>query len=1102
MKRESRQETREGPLAWFAKNSVAANVFMVIILGTGLFMGKRVKQEVFPEVDLDAVAITIPYPGATPAEVEKGVILATEEAVRGLDGVDRVVSRAAEGFGTVTVEVAQGDDPDRVLADVESAVGRITSYPEDAERPTVSLATNRFRQVSLIVSGDLGETSLRALAEEMREELLRDPRLTVVELAGVREPEISIEVPPETLRRYGLTLDEISARVRAASVEVPGGVVRTEGGEILLRTAERRERARDFEDIVVVANRDGSRVQLGDMADIRDTFSETPREATFDGTLAVALEVFRVGDETPAEVSRAVEEYAKSKRGELPPGITLTTFLDNAEMYQDRRDLLVRNAMFGLMLVLLVLGLFLEMRLAFWVTLGIPISFIGALAFMPAAGASLNMISLFAFIVVLGMVVDDAIVVGESVFRRRQQGMKPLEAAIAGVREVAVPVTFAIVTTVVAFAPMLFLPGFMGDFFRLIPIVVIAVLLVSLFESLVILPAHLAHSKPPSQRGVFGWITRRQQWFTNAVQWLVEHTYLPTLRRALAHRYITLAVAVAVLVASVGLVAGGRIGFVFFPKVEGDLTVASLQLPQGAAVEQTRAARDKLVTSAQQAIAELGEPGDSRGIFAQLGSTTYAQGWQSGPNTGGHIAEVAVYLVPLSERSFNAAQFTQRWREKLGELSGIESLRFQYDTAGGGDAPFQLDLSHPDARVLNVAAADLASRLTDYDGVFDIDDGITAGKAQLDIRLKPGAERLGISELDIARQVRAAFFGAEALRLQRGRDELRVYVRLPSEQRSAEYYARTLLIRTPAGGEIPLSQVADIEPGRADTEINRRDGQRIASVSSDVDETVTNANEVMQSVLATHMPKLQAAHPGLTYSFGGVQQRQQETVGALGAYYGVAMLIIFSLLAVAFRSYLQPLIVMTAIPFGIVGALYGHLLMGFNLSIMSLLGLVALSGVVVNDSLILIVAINNYRREGYSLEDAILLGGRRRFRPILLTSLTTFFGLLPMITETSVQARFLVPMAISLAFGIMAATVLLLVVVPALYLALDDAKRAASLIWRFVRTGSRKEQEIEVAEDREEWAVAQILSTGEFAREHLESELARAEAEQGASASR
>ncbi len=1042
----SRWKAPPGPIAWMAQNAVASNLLMLVFVVGGLLMLSRIRQEVFPEFALDMVIINIPYPGASPEEVEQGVILATEEAVRAVDGIKEVRSTAAEGVGVVTVELMLTADPDRALADVKSAVDRVTSYPQDIERPIVSLAQRKNEVISVVVYGDQPEKALRALADRMREELLDIEDITVVELAGVRPLEISVEVPREHLRRYGLTLDQVATRIRQASVDMPGGAVKTSGGEILLRTTERRDWGEEFANIVVLSRPDGMDVTLGQIARVKDGFRETDQEAYFDGKRAAMVKVFRVGDQKPLELSEKVRAYVTANRGAMPPGVDLAIWSDTSEVYADRVNLLLRNAVAGFLLVLLVLGLFLEIRLAFWVTLGIPISFTGSLLFMPMLDASINMISLFAFIVVLGIVVDDAIVVGEAIYKRRTDGAGPLRAAIEGTREVGVPVIFAVLTTVIAFAPLMFVPGVMGKFFRFIPIVVIAILLVSLVESLFVLPAHLAHSRgSAAATGVFGFVRDQQQRFSCFVEWLIQRTYVPILGRAIERRYLTFAVAASMLIATAGVVAGGHVNVTPMPKVDGDVVVAELQMPYGTAAADTRALMERIQAAAQTVIGNKQKEGESyvRGMFSQLGGT----GAMAGPHgsaaaSGGHVAEVAVFLVPLDERPFTSAEFARAWRGLLGEIPGAESLKVTFDIGMRAGAAIDVELSHRDIVVLELAAAEVARRLREYQGVFDIDDGFSPGKEQLDVTLRAGARALGITEAELGRQLRSSFYGAEAARQQRGRDEVRVYVRLPKEERSSEHDIEQLILRTPEGGEVPLGHAVEIERGRAYTSINRREGRRTVNVTADVDAHMANADKILADLGTRMLPDVLAAYPGLSHSMEGEHRHMKESFDALRIGFIIAVLAIFAVLAVVFRSYMQPLIIMMVIPFGVVGALVGHLLMGYDLSLMSMMGLVALTGVVVNDSLILVVAINEYRAGGRGLVQAILDGGARRFRPILLTSLTTFFGLMPMILETSVQARFLIPMAISLGFGVLFATFITLLLVPAGYAVVEDGRQA------------------------------------------------------------
>ena len=1045
----------EGPLAWMAQNAVAANLLMWMLLVGGFVMISQLKQEVFPEIDLDTISVTIAYPGASPSEVESGAVLAIEEAVRGVDGVKEVHAVANEGSASVNAELLLGAAPDEVLNDIKSAVDRITSFPADAERPVISLLNNRRAVVSVVIAGELGEETLKRLAERVREDLLSREGITVAEISGVREPEISIEVSQENLRRYGLTLERVSASVRAASVDLPAGGIKTDRGEVLLRTSERRDLGSEFADIVVLGQPDGALLKLGDLATIEDDFKEVDRALKYEGKPAVLVTVYRVGEQTPIEVSDEVQRYLEEEREGFAPGVQVALWDDQSEIYRDRIDLLLRNAAAGLVLVLLVLGLFLEIRLAFWVTLGIPISFLGAILFMPALDVSLNMISLFAFILTLGIVVDDAIVVGEAVFKHRQDGKAPLEAAISGVREVAVPVTFSVLTTVLAFSPLFFVPGTFGKFFIVLPLIIIPILLLSLVESLLILPSHLAHNGPPSQRGLLGKVNRAQGRFSAAMERAIDRHYRPLVRACIAWRYATIATGLAVLIVTVGAVGGGVIKFVFFPKVEGDVITARVELPFGASAEQTERALERVSEGLAEAFeAHGGREQLGRGTLMELGSMGQRRGASSGaPTEGSHVANARVFLMPADERDVGTSEFTETWREAVGTIPGVESLVFEFNTGPGSGKPIDVELSHPQMDVLQRAATDLAGRLEAYDGVSDINDGFALGKEQLDFRLKSAARSLGITQVEMARQVRDAFYGSEAARQQRGRDELRVYVRRPESERRSEYALETLLLRTPQGGEVPLAQAAEIKRGRAYTSISRKNGRRLVNVTAEVDTKVTTANELNASLKAQVLGQIEADYPGVTWRMGGEQSDQAESLGALGVGGALALLAMFGLMAIPFRSYVQPLIVMSAIPFGVVGAVLGHIVMGYDISFVSVLGIVALSGVVVNDSLVLVDAINEYRREGMDLKDAVVQGGVRRFRPILLTTLTTFFGLMPMMLERSPQARFLIPMAISLGFGILFVTVITLILVPVLYMLIADVR----LVWEKIKAWYRDE---------------------------------------------
>lgn len=1038
-----------------AANPVAANLLMALFIVGGLLFAGTVKQEVFPEVELDVISVTVAYPGASPEEIEEGIVLAVEEAIRTVDGVKKVSSDSAESIGTVAAELLLSADPDRVLSDIKNAVDRIRSFPADAEEPVVSLATTRNQVLDLIIHGPLTRTELRELSERFRSELLEDPRVSIAETSGLPPPEISIEISQANLRRYGLTLDGVARRVAAASIDLPGGAVRAAGGEILIRTTEQRNYGRQYADVVLISNADGTQVTLGDIATVVDGFRETDTAAFFDGQPAASIRIYRTSEQSPLDVSAAAHEFIDTQRERLPPGIGLTITEDRAVLFGDRIELLTRNGLLGALLVLVVLGIFLAPKLAFWVTLGMPISFLGVFLFMPALGVSINMISLFAFILTLGIVVDDAVVVGEAAFTHRSMGKRPLQAAIDGAHEVRLPVTFAVLTTIIAFAPLLFVPGVMGKFFSNIPLIVIPVLFISLIESLLVLPAHLAHIKLHDETRHWSWTQRLfnlQKRFSHWMEHLIEDRYVPLVRRVVAARYLTVAVALGLLIVAVGVVAGGRLTVQFFPSVEADQVDADIQLPFGAPASETTVVMNRLVDTARAIADEVADETGAQlvtGIYSAIGSNRSADVpiTSAAGGSGGHLAQVTVFMRPAGERLISAEEFARRWRQANLRLPGVDRLAFNYNTGGPqAGAAIAIELSHRDPQVLEVAAAQLAAAVSEYAGVIDIDDGFQPGKMQLDFELTDAARSLGLTERDLAIQLRNAFYGAEAKRQQRGRDELRVYVRLPEQQRSSLYFLENLVIRTPTGGEIPLRQAASIRQGNSFTAIERVDGRRVVEVTAGVDSSITSGGQVTASLQHDVLPQLLDQTPGLSYRLSGEQEAQAESLSALGRGMLFALIAMFGLMAVAFRSYVQPLLVLMAIPFGLIGAVAGHLLMGYNLSLISVLGLVALSGVVINDLLVLIYAIDSRRDEGATIVDAVVEGSARRVRPVLLTSLTTFFGLSPMIFETSLQARFLIPMALSLGFGVLFVTAIALLLMPAGYVVLEDIKAWAGRI--------------------------------------------------------
>jgi len=1032
-----------GPIAWMAGHSVAANLIMLACIVGGFLSLRNMKQEVFPDIEIDAVSISVSYPGASPEEVEDGIILAIEEAVRGLDGVDEVSSVARESSGSVTVELLLGADVQKLAQDVQSEVDRIRTFPEDAEEPQVSVVTHKRGVLDLVLYGDVPDTVLHELGEQERDLLLQNVDVTQVELTGVPPLEIGIEISQENLRRYGLALDDVASRLRNASVDLPGGGLKTESGEVLIRVKERRDYGREFAQLPIITTRDGSEVLLGDIATIDDSFQDTDRYSRYNGYPAVVLEVYRIGDQTPIQVSDAVYRQLEEVRAALPPGIYTAVERDRSDVYRQRVELLLKNGALGLALVLVMLGLFLEARLAFWVMMGVPISFMGSFLFLPAAGVTINMMSLFAYIIALGIVVDDAIVVGENVYHHHQEGMPFLQAAVRGAREVAMPVTFSILTNIAAFLPIYFIPGVMGKIFKMIPIVVCIAFLISLVESLFVLPAHLGHQRDRQRRGLSAWLHRRQQAFSHGFRRWVNRYYGWLLEHTLRHRYLTVTVALALLAVSLSYALSGRMGFQLFPVVESDFSQAQLILPYGAPVEKTEAMMQRLLTGARQVIAESGHEELVEAITSDVG------------RSGSHSGQMRVMLADpeIREKIMSTEEFTNRWRKAVGEVSGVEYLRFASDVGGPGGRgyPVTVELSHRDIGVLEQASKEMAGILETYPLVKDVDDGFQPGKQQLDFTIKPEGKSLGLSASTIARQVRSAFYGAEVLRQQRGRNEIKVIVRLPKADRSTEQMIQDLMIRTPAGTYVPLREVATMKRGRAYTTIDRRNGRRVVQVAADVTPR-SKAGEVLADIQISALPDLTAKYRGLTYGFEGHQADIGESMGSLQVTFVLALLAIYAMLAIPFRSYAQPLIVMVSIPFGVVGAFLGHLIMGYDLCIPSMFGIVALSGVVVNDSLVLVDFANRRRREnGMSHRQAICAAGIQRFRPVFLTTLTTFGGLAPIIFETSRQARFLIPMALSLGFGILFATLITLIIVPSLYMAIEDSMRFSAAFSRMMR---------------------------------------------------
>ncbi len=1007
-------------------NRVTPNLLMIFLIFGGLFMTTKIKQEVFPEFEMDMVTTSVSYPGSSPAEIEKGIILAIEDAIEGIEGIKEITSSANEGNGVVRAELQDDADPQKVFQDIEQEVNRITTFPDDAEDPVVTIDSRKRQVLRLNVFGDVSEQSLREVVEQLRDRLLQAPGITQVEITGVRDFEVSVEIPIETLRMYGLTLTEVADIIKKSTVEVPGGKVDTSGGEILLRVNNRIDWAKEFSRIPIITTSTGAVVYLEDLAVVKEGFEDSNNEDSYEQQRSMTVRVYRVGDQTPIGVSDATRAAMAELGNDLPPGIGWTIASDMSNIYKQRLDLLLKNAFIGLVLVLLLLGIFLELKLAFWVTMGIPISFLGGLLFLPMVDVSINMISMFAFIVSLGIVVDDAIIAGENIYEYRQRGYNQIDAAIAGAKDVATPIAFSILTNVAAFMPLMFVPGVMGKIWKVIPLVVITVFIISWIESLLILPAHLAHSSTGSNP-LLRALGRFQQAFARKFNWFVENVYGRFLNTVLNVKFITVALLFCILFITAGYVFSGRIAMIMMPRVESDRAVVTITLPYGSPVADVRKARDQVVEAMRRVKDEYGGDQLVEGIASRINENE---------------VEVYAYLTDPAIRPLSTREVTKIWRKEVGPVVGAQSSMFESDRGGpGSGAGLSVELSHRDIDTLDAASAALTERLGDFPSVKDIDQGYAEGKPQYNFTVTERGHALGLTATDVGRQVRAAFQGTIALKQQRSGNEMSVRVRLPEDQRASVYDIENMLIATPAGTFVPLYDVAEIETGRAYTTISRRAGHRTVTVKANID-PISDSTRVTAALNSTVLPELAKDYPGLTYGYQGRQADRKESVSSLMSGFLFSLAGIYFLLAIPFRSYSQPIIVMIAIPFGIVGAVLGHLIMGYNLSVISMMGIVALSGIVVNDSLVLVDYANKRRREGFDPDKAVRAAAQRRFRPVVLTTLTTFFGLAPMIFETSRQARFLIPMALSMGFGILFATVITLVLVPCLYLIVENTRIA------------------------------------------------------------
>ncbi len=1041
-------ETNEkGIIAWFAANHVAANLLMVFIIVAGLISVFTIRKQTTPDFELNTIQVRVAYLGAAPQEVEEGVVVKVEEAIQDVKGIVKLSGRAVEGMGTVTAEVSSAADMNEVLNEIKTRVDAISTFPGLTERPVIYKQEIPIHVVFLAIHGALDEFSRKTIAHEVRDELMQLPDVSTVEFLGDRPYEISIEVSEHVLRQYGLTMSEVSQAVRNSSVDMPGGTIKSDGGDILLRTEGQVYTGHQFGALVLRTFPDGTRLTLNDIAEITDGFVETDGYGRFDGDRTATLRVLASGEQNELTTAAAVRKYVDKKAVSLPDGVEMDIWIDRSHYLKGRLQMMSSNMWQGAVLVFIVLSMFLRMKVAMWVVVGIPITFMGAMALMPLGPwpVTINMMSLFGFIIVLGIVVDDAIIIGESVYTKIRADGHTLDNVIRGAHKVAIPATFGVLTTIAAFAPLLFIGGIAGPFFEAISVVVVLCLFFSLVESKLILPAHLVHAKisPIDEEDLFNpqrYIGTREKIprlflkFQRRVQHglaaVIENWYKPWVERAVDNRGLTTSIFMAMLILTVGVLASGIVKFEVFPDQPSDFLRVDLEMQAGTAQSE----RDRVLGVLEDTILEMNaeyvaENPDTLPMLQHVGAFTRGE-------TG---AVIFVEMPQSEERPFNGDVINKKWRERAGEFAGVKEIDFNDANHLGGGPPLSFRLSGENYAGLEAAAADLEDKLAEYAGIIDIRNTADTGAQEIRLKIKPQAEALGLTMSSLGRQVRQAFYGEEAQRIQRGKDELKVMVRYPRAERRSIADLENMRIRTPNGDEVPFEAVADMSFGTGYSSISRLNRRRTITVSADIDTEIVESAEIVKTITEEYIPELLARYPGISYGLEGASQEQVNLIRNLSVASIAALFLIYALIAIPLHSYSQPLIIMSVIPFGMIGAVIGHVIFGRSVSMFSLFGLVALAGVVVNDSLIMIDFINKAREKGVELKQAVIGSGTQRFRAIILTSITTAVGLMPILMEGSLQAQTVIPMAISLSFGILFATLITLFLIPSLYMLQIDA---------------------------------------------------------------
>jgi len=1044
-------------LSAFTRNTVFANILLILFFLIGIMATMSMIRETFPEFSLDMITVSVAYPGADPEEVEEGICQKLEEAIEGLEGVKQFTTESSENYASMLIEVSEDYDVNYVLDRARSKIDSISTFPQDAEKPVITELKIKESVIVLYLSGDMSEKRLKEWGENIKDELQSLKEISQVQLFGTREYEIAVEVSEQKLREYSLTFSDVSEIVQRSNLNLAGGTIRTEGEEIRIRTIGRKYTGDQLSSIVVKASKEGDLITLDRIATIKDSFSEDPIYAKINGKPVVFVLIMKTQEQDALVISKAAKNFAKTKQKSLPEGLGIKTLYDSTEMLSARINLLLKNGAIGLCLVFFLLWLFMDMRLSFWCGMGIPVSLAGAMGIMWAIGATINMISLFGLIMVLGIVVDDAIVVGESIYNLRQEGKKCLQAAIDGVSEVGMPVISAVITTIVAFIPLAYIAGIMGKFISILPTVVISCLLISLIECLFLLPAHLSHLPDPNisyTNPIMKLFDAIHRFPSNCLLWFIDNIYEPFLSKAIKLRYISLCIAISTLLIVIGFVKAGILKFQVFPEIDGFIITSTVEFPNGTPVEITQNAVNQIESAFKQIAKRTktlsGEP-MLKDILTLAGQTIGDR-----PQTGSHLGSVQVILLESEKRGVHAKDLQIMWEKELGPIPGVKSLTFEGMKAGPPGAPIEIWIQGHDMKKILAASDDLKLRLKKFDGVYQIRSDFNPGKNEMRLTLKPEARALGLTVSDLARQIYAGYYGQEAVRIQRGRDDIRVRVRYTSDERKNISDIERIRIRTKTGDEVPLISVANISFSPGYSTITRTDGLRRVVVSAAIDSKKANASEIFATLSKSYFSELKNRYSGIYIALQGEQKKMRESLGSLMIGFPLAIVGIFIIIATMFRSYLQPFVILITVPFGIIGAILGHMILGYNLSMMSMFGMVALTGVVVNDAIVLIERINENLALKMSFYDSIISAGKRRFRAIILTTFSTIGGLAPLIMETDFQARFLIPMAISIAGGVGFATLLTLLLIPSLLVILNDFR----LVFYWLKNGKTAKREI------------------------------------------